>query len=101
MVAPELSDSDDSSDESESEGESDDTSDIEEAARHGFQLRPLSTKATMSSHGPLRPSHTSRPARPTRPKRGVMYHILHLLLGFISVCLSGYVHSLIVNPSLE
>ncbi|KAK9360707.1 hypothetical protein V1504DRAFT_453705 [Lipomyces starkeyi] len=115
MVAPELSDSDDSSDESESEGESDDTSDIEEAARHGlqdeaamppgremdgtsegFQLRPLSTKATMSSHGPLRPSHTSRPARrtrPTRPKRGVVYHILHLLLGFISVCLSGYVLS--------
>ncbi|KAK9482726.1 hypothetical protein V1527DRAFT_515570 [Lipomyces starkeyi] len=112
MVAPELSDSDGSSDESESEGESDDTSDIEAAASHGlqdevamqpgremggtseaFQLSPLSTKTTISSHRPLRPTHRSRPARPTRPKRGVMYHILHLLLGFISVCLSGYVLS--------
>ncbi|KAK9491038.1 hypothetical protein V1508DRAFT_423135 [Lipomyces doorenjongii] len=103
MVAPELSDSDDSSDESDNEGESDDTSDIEEAAMphdreidgtsEGFQLSPLRTQTTMSSHGPLRPSRPSRPARPTSPKRGVMYHISHLLLGFISVCLSGYVLS--------
>ncbi|KAK9312054.1 hypothetical protein V1522DRAFT_416805 [Lipomyces starkeyi] len=113
MVAPELSDSDDSSDESESERESNDSSDIEEAASdslqdeaamppgremdgttsESFRLSPLSTKTTMSSHRPLRPVHPSRPARHTRPKRGVMYHIFHLLLGFISVCLSGYVLS--------
>ncbi|KAK9311886.1 hypothetical protein V1522DRAFT_393802 [Lipomyces starkeyi] len=71
MVAPELSDSDDSSDESETEGESDDTNDIEAAASHGLQDEASTAHTHLTSSTP----------------------VLHLLLGFISVCLSGYVLS--------
>ncbi|KAK9342183.1 hypothetical protein V1522DRAFT_440656 [Lipomyces starkeyi] len=114
MVAPELSDSDDSSDESETEGESDDTSDIEAAASHGlqdevtmppgremggtseaFQLSPLSTNffpKEETEHNPKNKSstHTTYMAKAVQANDAPLWDSVRAAF-FSWLTLAGYV----------
>ncbi|KAK9236732.1 hypothetical protein V1525DRAFT_406073 [Lipomyces kononenkoae] len=99
MTAPELSD-DDSSDDSDSDGESDDGSIGVEAPRQavedeeaGLSRDEIGGQSEVIRLRSLTPKKPVRNPRPSRPKHGLMYHILHLLLGFFCIGLSGYILS--------
>ena len=98
VTAPELSDSDDDDDSQESHGDSEEESSVNDEvgiARDGSRdvevASPLLHRSSISEASSGHHMIHARLRRP--PQHSLIYHVAFLSLGFLSICLSGYVLS--------